>query len=744
VIVERMEISRRSFVKGLGLVAGGLALGVFPERELFAKTPEEFHPNAFVHLAADGTVSIVCHKSEMGQGVRSSLPMVVADEMGADLARVRVLQGDLDAALGEQSTDGSSSLRASFDPLRLCGATARVILISVAASRWQVPEKECDTQEGFVVHVPSSRRLEFGSLAADAALLPIPDPHSVPLRDRSQWRYMGKEGLPLTDGAAIVTGAAVYAADVELPGLLVAVVARPPVLGGHVARCDSTAARAVAGVRQVLTLPSPIPPYGYQPLGGVAVVADHTWAALEGRAKLELTWDNGPNASYDSDTDRLELLKTVDRACDPVRDHGDVAIALAKAARTVRASYFVPHLAHTPMEPPCAAAFYRDGQCEIWSCTQSPGDTATQVAVTLGIELSRVKVHVTLLGGAFGRKSKPDYAAEAAWLSRAVGAPVRLQWSREDDIQHDYFHAISAQHLEAGLDESGKVTAFLHRTAFPSIESTFAPGIIVASVGELALGVLDLPFDVPNFRAEVGPALPHVRIGWLRSVCNNHHAFAVGSFLDEVAFARGLDPRESLLDILGPSRKLTSPADFGTAVLPNYGDTLARHPIDVGRYRSVVERVTSMANWPGRHRQGRALGLAVHRSFLSYVAVVIEVSRNPDHSIRVDEAWLAADCGVVVNPDRVRSQLEGAVCFGLSVALYGGATLKQGAVTQSNFADYRLIRMSEAPRAIHVDLCESDALPGGAGEPGVPPVAPALANAIFALTGERRRELPIR
>jgi isoquinoline 1-oxidoreductase beta subunit len=394
------------------------------------------------------------------------------------------------------------------------------------------------------------------------------------------------------------------------------------------------------------------------------------------------------------------------------------------------------------MEPPACVAHFSDKSCEVWAATQNPQAARKEVATALGFDLRQVTIHVTFLGGGFGRKSKPDYVVEAALLSREVGAPVRMQWTREDDIQHDYFHTTSAQRLEAGIDEKNQVMAWRHRTAFPSISSIFKTGVIHASDGELQQGVTDVPLAIPNLRAENGEAPAHVRIGWLRSVCNIHHAFAVGSFLDEIAHARNKDPRESLLDLYGPARRV-SLAELGVAKLPNYDASLEQHPIDVGRYRRVIERVTELAGWSGHRSAGRSLGLAVHRSFLTYVAVVLAVKPADGGKIRVDEAWVVADAGTVINPDRAHAQMEGAVIFGMSLALHGEVTMRDGAVEQTNFRDYRLVRMAEAPRKIHVEIVASEGPPGGIGEPGVPPVAPALANAVFALTGKRVRELPL-
>ncbi len=436
-----------------------------------------------------------------------------------------------------------------------------------------------------------------------------------------------------------------------------------------------------------------------------------------------------------------ELLASVRKPGTTLRELGDVDAAIKRAARVVEAEYTVPHLAHLPMEPPAAMARWANGRVEVWTSTQNPQEARAEAAKVLGIDEAHVTVHVTLLGGGFGRKSKADFVAEAAFLARAAGAPVRVQWTREDDVHHDYYNAVNAQRLRAGLDQGGKVTAWHHRTAFPPIASIFGD-TDRPSAGDLQQGVLDLALDVPNVRAEACRAAAHVRIGWYRSVYNIFHAFAIGSFVDELAHARGVDARQMWLELIGPPRQLGL-AELGVHDLKNYGQPLSKHPVDAGRLRRVIERVTEACRWQSRARDGRAFGLAAHRSFLSYAAVVLALVPDRRRRFRVDEAWISFDAGTVVNQERVHSQLEGAVVMGMSNALYGGITMKDGATVQSNFRDARIVRIGEAPRRIHTDVVMSDAPPAGVGEPGVPPVAPALANAVFALTRQRVRDLPI-
>lgn len=748
----KLELLRRSFLEGVGLSVAGLALGLFPNEADAqpkpggpppAKGPATastgLRPNVFVHIALDGLVTLTCHRSEMGQGIRSSLPVLLADELGADMARVSIVQAEGDKKYGDQNTDGSKSIRGIYEDMRRVAATARTMLVATAAKRWKVDPKTVSARAHVVTHAATKRSLTFADLVEEASKLQVPDPKTVVLRPESELEHLGTD-LPLLDGPAFVTGKALYGADIKLPNMLIAVIARPPVVGGKVKPFDPAPALKIPGVKQVIELPAPKAPFAFQPLGGVAVLATNTYAAMRGRAALELSWEDGENASYDSAAFKEKLLAGVRANGKTKREVGDVDAALSSAAKRISAEYYVPHLAHAAMEPPAAVASFEDGKCEVWAATQNPQSARTEVSKTLGIAESEVRVNVTYLGGGFGRKSKADYVAEAAFLSRAAKVPVRVQWTRTDDLHHAYYHTVSAQRLEAGLDAQGKVTAWLHRTSFPPIPSTFGP-TSSPSDGELGQGVTDLPLAIPNVRVEAIDAKNHVRIGWLRSVCNIFHAFSVGTFFDEIAHARGLDPKDSLLEILGPPR-LVGPQELGIEKVWNYGAPIEKHPVDAGRTRAVVERVTEMADWKNRKKNGRSLGLAVHRSFLTYVGAVISVVKDGNKP-RIDEAWVVVDAGTIVNRERVRSQMEGAVIFGMSIALYSEITMKGGRIEQTNFRDYKLSRIADAPRAIHVDIIKSDKAPGGIGEPGVPPIAPAIGNAIFALSGVRVRELPI-
>jgi isoquinoline 1-oxidoreductase subunit beta len=734
---QELELSRRGFVAALGGAVGGLVLGLrfSPTALAQGQPPSLLSPISFVHVGKDGLVTIVCARSEMGQGIRSSLPFVLADELGADFARVKVVQGDADARYGDQNTDGSHSVRDFHDVMRVAGATARSMLVAVAAERWGVPAERLIVHDHAVHDPATGKSAGFGELAEAAAALPVPDPKSVKLRPDAEL-VKSRGPLPFVDGPAFVTGKANYGADVRLPGMLTAVILRPPVVGGRVKRVDDTRALALPGVRKVVTLPEWKAPAKFQPLGGVAVVADHTWAAIQGRKALVVEWENGDNAAYDSDAYKQALSAAVNAPGTVARQVGDVDAVLAGAAKVVSAEYHVAHLVHTPMEPPAAVAKVGEGSCEVWAPTQDPQTAQKELAAALGLQPEQVTVHITYLGGGFGRKSKCDFILEAALLSRAAGAPVRVQWTREDDVQHGYYHAVSTQRIDAGLDAEHKLVAWRQRVASPSIGSTFDLKADRAAGWELQ-GLNDLPLTATAVRFESCAARAHVRIGWMRSVYNINHCFSVQSFIGELAAATGRDPRAVLLEVLGPARQLTTD-EVGTSRLANAPEG---HPIDVGRLRHVIDRVAELSGWDEARRAGRAVGIAAHRSFLSYVAAVVAVSYDKDKKLRIDDVWMVADPGQLTNADRVRSQLEGAVVFGLSLALYGRITAKAGAIEQTNFADYQLVRINEAPRT-HIELVDSRAPHAGVGEPGVPPIAPALANAIFSLTGKRLREIP--
>ncbi|MGF6852773.1 molybdopterin cofactor-binding domain-containing protein [Paraburkholderia sp. CI3] len=744
---EIVNLSRRGVLKGtlaggvvLGLQIGGAGTALAASVLSSANGAKAaFAPNVYVSVAPSGEIILVVHRSEMGTGIRTSLAMILADELDADWNTVKVVQAQGDAKYGDQNTDGSRSIRQFFQPLREAGGTARQMLVAAAAVQWRVAPATCHTEPGHVVHAASGRRVAYGALATAAARQPVPGRDTLHLKDEGTWRYIGKS-LPIVDLDDIVHGRATYGIDVVLPRMTYASIERSVVYGATLKSVDSTETMKVPGVLHVVRIPAAPLPAGFQPLGGIAVVATSTWSAMQGRRKLRLDWDLGPNASYDSQAYRKALEDTARQPGKIVRNNGDTAAALKSAAHHVSADYYVPHLAHAAMEPLAATASYANGAVEVWTATQNPQQARTTVAQVLGLQEPAVTINVTLLGGGFGRKSKPDYVAEAAFLSREVGAPVKLTWTRDDDVHNDYFHAVCAQHMEGGLDAQGKTVAWLHRTVFPSISSTFKADVRYGAAGELGQGVTDMPYDIANVRCENGAASAHTRIGWYRSVYNIPHGFALGSFVDELAAAARHDPVQHLLTLLGTPRHVDLHA-LGVDY-PNYGASIDEYPIDTARYAAVVRAAAVRSGWstvlPARH--GR--GIAVHRSFLSYVAAVAHVQVADDGSVRVTRVDLAVDCGRIVNPDRVIAQFEGAVVMALGNTLYSELTFRNGASEQSNFTDYQVARIDSVPET-HVYIVPSDAPPGGVGEPGVPPTSAAICNAIFNATGQRIRALPV-
>jgi isoquinoline 1-oxidoreductase beta subunit len=745
---EIENVSRRRFLTGGVIAAGALVLGVryyrrlLPEEKLPHDTNADhaaLHPSVYLGIDPDGTVWIVASRSEMGTTSRTTLPLIVADELDADWKRVKIEQAIGDKRYGDQNTDGSHSIRSYYGAMREAGATARFMLIQAAAHQWDVPAGECETDLHVVVHRSTKRRAGYGELASAAAKYPVPAKEEVKLKPKSAWRYIGK-GEASYDLEALVTGKAVYGMDARLDGMVYASVERPPVLGGKVKSYDDKETMKVAGVRQTVPIDPFKPPPAFQPLGGIAVIADNTWAAFQGRKKLNIAWDNGPNESYNSDAYKNELRATSHNPCKVVRNVGDADAAFAKANKVYEADYYVPLLAHAAMEPLVALAEFKDGKATLWAPTQNPQAVQDIVSKELGIAKEDVICHVPLLGGGFGRKSKPDYVAEAAVLSKKMGRPVKVVWTREDDIKFDYYNAVASMYMKAAVGANGEPTAWLQRSVFPPIPSTFDVNAVYGDPAHLQQGWTDIPYDLPNLRVENGPAKAHVRIGWLRSVANIYHAFGIQCFTDELAHAAGRDPLDYLLDLIGNPRTI----DFKGVEYPNYGASMEAYPWETGRLRHVIQLVAEKSGWGKRkHGKGTGVGIAAHRSFLTYVATVVEVEVDNQGEVRIPRVDIALDAGLVVNPEATRAQFEGAAVFGTSVVRSGEITATKGIIDQSNFQDYPVARINEVPAQTNVHIVDSDAPPAGVGEPGVPPFIAALCNAIFAATGKRVRDLPI-
>lgn len=718
-------ISRRFFIKNVSLFSGGLVLacdvGQKDKPRNTSNADGHFSPNLFVELKPNGDLILTASRSEMGQGVRTSLTSVIADEMDADWSRVTVKQAPGDDAYGNQNTDGSRSIRTIYEPMRKMGAMARTMLIEAAAEQWGVAAALCKSELHHIINTDSGEKIFYGDLVAKAALMEIPqDPV---LKSPDEFIYIGK-GLKSVDAGDFVKGIPKYGLDIRLSDMVYACIARCPVTFGSVASYDDSDSLKIQGVKTVNTLDRIEKPFGA--LGGVAVIASNSWAAIEGKKALKVDWDFGDNESYSSSDFMDNITANVHQKAKLIKEEGTVSKAFDQADDIVEATYQLPHLVHAPMEAPNATAHVQEGTCEVWAPVQAPQTTRQEISDFLGIDLDKVTVHVTFLGGGFGRKSKPDFVLEAVALSKMTKLPVQVIWTREDDIQHSYYHAISAQYLKASLKDN-LVTGWMHRTAYPSITSTFMPGVNHGAGFEFQQGMTNMPYEIKNVRFENGEAAAHVRIGWLRSVYNIIHGFSVNVFADELAVKAGKDPLEFRLDMIGSDRIYPSDNDY---------------KMDTSKLKNVLKKAGKNSGWGRKLPEGHGLGLAVHYSFYSYVATVVEVSVI-ENKLKVHDVFTVVDCGTVVNRDTVIAQLEGAAIFGMSLAYYGDISMEQGKVQQSNYHDYQMLRIHEAPK-IHIEIVENGDIPTGIGEPGVPVIAPAIVNAIYNATGKRYRNLPLK
>lgn len=717
------NVSRRTFLKGAGVATGGLVIAVaLPANALAEKgisTGTSVNLNAFIHLEENGDTVIYCGRCEMGQGISTALPSAVADEMEADWQRVTVKQGDADEKFGPQATGGSASIRVMYQPMREAGATAKAMLIAAAAKVWKTSADNCFAQSHFVINKLNQQKLSFGELASIAANMPIPE--KPMLKKKSDFNYIGTK-LPRHDQGEVVVGKRIYGVDTKLPGLKYAAIVHCPVLGGSLKSLDKTEAMKVKGVSDVIDIPRFDIPFGS--IGGVAVVADNSWTAQQAVKKLKIEWNLGENAVYNTKEYKQQLVANVEKPATLASERGDLDAAFKGAKSKVSATYTGGHLSHAPMEPNASVVWVQKDSCEVWASTQSPADIQKVLGQYLKREPTDIVVHVAMAGGAFGRKFKCDYVHEAAVISEKTGVPIQLIWSREEDMRTGYYHSINAQHIEASMDENGNVTGWLHRAAFPPIDSLFNPSSQRATDKNLA-DVTNHLFGIENFRVESGDAKAHTRIGWYRAVYAIFYGFAFGTFADELAHKAGKD---SLL--------------FVNQLFDNNKNEEQQDKVK--RAKDVLAVVANKSGWHKRSSlpKGQGIGLAVHYSFQSYVAMAVHVEVNGD-DIKVLNVDCSIDCGQVLNLDGATAQMEGAVVMGMSLALSTEISFKNGAVVNSNFHDYPVMRITDMPN-VSVHIKDSHESPTGLGEPGVAPFAPALSNAVFAASGKRYRDLPFK
>ncbi len=728
-----MRVTRREFLRDGSLSVIGLTLAFHLDAGALVAVEtgaQEFAPNAFIRIGADNVVRLWAVRSEMGQGVRTLLPMVLADELEADWEKVVIKQARMEPRFKgiRLRTSGSGSAAGTWGPLRKAAATAREMLVTAAAKQWQVAPSTCRAEHGTVVHIPSGRKLTYGQLAIAASNVPVPA--RPQLKNPKEFLLIGKP-VKRRDGMAIVSGRAVYGLDVKLPGMLYAVVARCPYLGGKLISCDPAPAMKVSGVKNVVPVRT-----GFS--GGVAVVAVNTWAAIQGRDTLRPVWDKGPNASFDSDSFMHKLEQSLSQPGFPIRRTGDAQAALAEAPVKLEAVYEYPYQAHAPLETMNCTADVRAGSCEIWAPTQAPEASQQETAKLLGIPAEAVQVNVTMLGGGFGRRLQVDYVLEAVEVAKAAGKPVQVLWTRDDDMKHGFFHAAKIEHLQAGLDAGGKPVAWLHKSCGPDLSVLGLPSEQdrknpnFYSDDGMPWGLFDNPYNLPHQAGDFVPVQSPVPTGPWRAVMYPSTVFARESFLDEIAHASKIDPLALRLRLLEPGDVL----DLKIA------------KIDRARLIAVLRLAAEKSGWlsPPQQEAGRLWGRGVACNVYAedcYLAQVADVSVSKDLAdIKVHRIVSAVDCGLALNPLGIEGQTESAIAWGMSAALGGKINFKAAQAQERSYADFKVLRMDQAPQ-VETYLLQGSDMPGGFGETAVPTVAPAIANAIFAATGKRVRRLPI-
>lgn len=744
------KINRRQFLQFTGLAAGGLSLSLRIPSAVAEPLGSSSDANLgyFVTLKENGDVSIICQRAEMGQGIITSVPQIIADEMCADWSKVHAVLGNADAKLGHQNTGGSASIRLLYPFIRQMGAVARDMLAQAAANQWGVSKDQVSCKNHRVYLKGGEKSLDYGELVSAASELPMPDPASLQLLPDDQLTITGKE-VKLQRQEEIVRGSLPFAQDVQLPNMLFASIQRPPVVGGKVKSFDPSEAKKVDGVVEVIRLKDRDFPVTVLPLSGVAVLAENSWAALEARKKLKIEWSYedraADNAKHNSATYKQLLIESVSAKAKPVRQQGDVYQHQYDKDKTLEAIYTMPYHNHSPMETPSATAYIVDGVCKIWSGTQAPQWGKTLALQELGYDpekdADKVEFNTQFMGGAFGRKSKNDFTIEAVELAQQTDRPVKVIWSREDDIKHGFYHSISANYYKAELNDKGGADNYISRVAHPPIASIYNADQKIGRPLVLAQSFADLPFEAQNLSCEVAEADAHVRIGWFRAVQNIHNAFSMGCFVDELADKANTPTEKMWEKLLGKDRDLNF-NELGLSGWTNYKFGMGGLGVlpNTGRMKNTIAEVVKKSGADQVVQDGEGWGISFCYSFDSYAAAATKVRMDGD-KLTLLEMHTSIDCGKVITPDRVVSQMEGAMIMGIAVALYGEITVENGEVQQSNFHDNVVARINQVP-PLHVHLIESDQPPGGVGEPGMPPVAPSIINAIFHASGKRIRDLP--
>ena len=731
---QRAMFDRRDFLKS-GAAAGiGLLIGFHLDARAATDPAEEqekkpVNPfDAWVRITPDNRVTLILGKSEMGQGAMTALPMILAEELSVDWNQVKVEQAPTNPKVYDHGTGGSGSVAGSWLPLRRAGAAAREMLITAAAERWSVNRDTCVAKDGGVLHGARQNFLTYGQLVADAAKLPIPDLKTVPLKNSSEFAIVG-QNIPRIDAKEKATGKARFGIDARVPGMLYAVVARCPVFGGKVKSFDTTKTKGVSGVRDVITIDAVAK--GAFTAGGVVVLADNSWAAMEGRRALKIVWEEGPNITESSETLHKQFLENAAKAGKVVRNDGDADAALARSTKKVDATYEFPFAAHATMEPMNCTVEIRPDRAEAWVPTQAPQWAQDIIAGVSGLPRESVVVHTTLMGGGFGRRYQADFVMEAAQVAKATGKPVMVLWTREDDMQHDFYRPASYHKLQGALDGDGKLAAWKHFQTSTSIAAMWEDkGEENPQNSEFGTAVF-IPYETPNFRVEYTLAKSGVPRAWWRSVEHSTSGFVVESFVDELAAAAGVDPYEYRLRLIGDDR-----------VIPDFANPKEGKPLDTARQKGVLKLAAEKGGWGSPVPKGVGRGIASYYSFETYTACVAEVSIK-DKAVKVNRLVYAVDCGRPVNPGGVRAQVESAAIYGLSAILHDAITIQGGRVEQANFNDYDVPRIGDTPKT-EVHVMASSEEPTGIGEPGLPVVGAAVCNALYTLTGKRIRRLPIR